>query len=176
MAKVYGLLAEFDGPGSLLHAAEKLRDAGYKRFDCHSPFPIHGMDKAMGIKESQLGWIVLVCGTSGLLGGLGLQWWASTIAYPLVISGKPLFSHQAFVPITFELTILLSAFGAVFGMLALNKLPMLYHQLFNSSRFKKATDAGFFVSLESTDSNFDATQSRKFLESIGGKSVEVVEE
>src|SRR5687768_110553 len=111
MAKVFGLLAEFPDTAALLHAAEKLRDAGYKKFDCHSPFPIHGMDKAMGLKQSPLGWIVLVCGATGLISALGLQWWASAVAYPLIISGKPLFSHQAFVPITFEVTVLLSAFG-----------------------------------------------------------------
>lgn len=168
------ILAEFDSPSDLLHAAEKMRDSGYTKFDCHSPFPIHGMDGAMGLKRSPLGYIIGVMGSIGLLGMVALTYWTNIYGYPMVISGKPLFSWQAFVPVIFAITILLSAFGAFFGMLAINRLPQLYHKLFNSERFGKVTDNGFFVSVESDDPKFDDAQTKQFLESIGGKNVEVI--
>ena len=112
-----GVLAEFENPGELLHAAEKTRDEGFKKFDCHSPFPIHGMDDAMGMKPSILGFIVFAMAAAGGTGGFLLQAWVATTAYPLVISGKPFLSGQAFVPVTFELTILLAAFGAVLSLI-----------------------------------------------------------
>ena len=171
---VYGLVAEFADPGALLHAAEKVRDAGYSKFDCHSPFPVHGMDKAMGLGPSNLGWIVLGGGLSGALLGIGLQGWSSAIEYPLVISGKELFSFPAFVPIAFELTILFSAFAAVFGMFGLIKLPMLFHNLFYVKRFKKASDDGFFLHIESTDAKFHESETKNFLSSIGATAVEVI--
>lgn len=173
--RVEGLLAEFENPAALLHAAEQLRDAKYKRFDCHSPYPIHGMDDAMGLAHSSLGWIVAVCGVTGASLGLLMQWWMSAVDYPLVISGKPYFAYQAFTPVTFELTILLSAFGAVFGMLYLNKLPMFFHPVFHSDNFAKMSDNGFFVSI-SAGKTFDADTTKAFLESIGGKNVEVLRE
>ena len=168
------ILAEFDSPNDLMHAAEKMRDSGYPKFDCHSPFPIHGMDGAMGLKRSPLGYIIGVMGSIGLLGMLTLTYWTNIYGYPMVISGKPYFSWQAFVPVIFAITILLSAFGAFFGMLAINRLPQLYHKLFNSERFGKVTDNGFFVSVESDDPKFDEAQTKQFLESIGGKNVEVI--
>ena len=121
--KMFGTLAEFDSPKSLMHAAEAVRDAGYKKFDVYSPFPIHGMDDAMGLRPSIMGWLVLGGGITGLLAGFGIQTWVSIFGYKLIISGKPFFSYQAFIPVTFELMVLLSAFGAVFGMFILNKLP-----------------------------------------------------
>ena len=119
------ILAQFDSANDLYHAAEKLRDNGYKEFDCHSPFPIHGMDEAMGLKRSPLGYIVFVIGSLGLIGIMTLMWWTSAVDYPLVISGKPFFSYPAFVPITFALTVLTSAIGATISMLAINRLPRL---------------------------------------------------
>jgi hypothetical protein len=172
--KTYGVLARFDSPTSLLKAAEKLRDAGYKKFDCHSPFPIHGMDDAMGLRRSPLGWIVGLLALIGGSGLLALQWWTSSVDYPLVISGKPFFSFQAYVPVTFAGAVLLGAFAATFGMLMLNRLPRLFHPVFYSNRFN-AGDDGFFVSIESDDSLFDANKTSAFLESIGGKQVEKLE-
>ena len=172
----WGLLAEFETPQAIYHACEKVRDAGYTAWDAHTPFPVHGLDKAMGLKPSVLPWITLAAGLTGLSGALLLQWWVSVIEYPLVISGKPLFSLPAFAPIMFELTVLLSAFGTVFGMLALNRLPMLYHPLFTSERFERVTDDRFFISIESSDSKFDAETTAAFLRELGADHVELVEE
>ena len=141
----FGLVAEFASPAELYHACEKVRDAGYTRWDAHAPFPIHGIERAMGLKASKLPWIVLVLALGGAAAGMGLQGWVATIAYPLVISGKPFFSWPAFVPVTFELGVLGGAVGAVFGMFALNQLPTLYHPLFSSARFERASDDGFFI-------------------------------
>ncbi|UCE65230.1 MAG: DUF3341 domain-containing protein [Candidatus Zixiibacteriota bacterium] len=172
--KIMGIIARFENTADLLSAAEKTRDAGYNKFDCHSPFPIHGMDKAMGLKRSGLGWLVGISGIIGTSSALLLQWWTSTIDYPLVISGKPLFSFQAYVPVTFALGVLLSAFTALFGMLILNGLPRLSHPVFYSDKFARFSDDGFFLSIESDDANFDPRQTAKFLESIGGKDIELL--
>ena len=168
------VIAEFADPGSLLKAAERIRDAGYKKFDTYSPFPVHGIEEAMGLKPTPLGWIVLCGGFLGLTGGFGLQTWVSTTAYPLTISGKPLFSFQAFVPITFELMVLFSAFFAIFGLLGLSKLPMFYHAVFKHSRMSTASSHGFLVSIESHDPLFDEEKVTSFLKEIGGSHVEVI--
>lgn len=174
--KTYGLLASFDGPADLLHAASRFRDAGYKKFDCHSPFPIHGMDDAMGLKPSELG-IIASVGSLCLGGGvLALMWWCSVKAYPLVLSGKELFSYQAFVPITFELCILGAALFTVFGMFHLNRLPTFYHPLFNSKKFETFGDDGFLMSVECADPKFNMAQTKALLESTGGKNIEVIED
>ncbi|PKK83137.1 MAG: DUF3341 domain-containing protein [candidate division Zixibacteria bacterium HGW-Zixibacteria-1] len=174
--KVEGILAEFSSPAALLKAAEKIRDAGYKKFDCHSPFPIHGMDRAMGLKRSPLGWIVGLAALFGTSAALGLQWWTSTVDYRLVISGKPFFSFQAYVPVTFALGVLLSAVTALLAMLILNGLPRLHHPIFYSDRFVKASDDGFFISIEADDPMYDTEKTRSFLESIGGTNPEVLKE
>ncbi len=171
---VYGLLAEFTSPGDLLHAAEKVRESGYHRFDCHSPFPIHGMDSAMGLPRTSLGYVIGLFALIGAVAGFTLQWWSSTIAYPMVIAGKPFFSWQAFVVVTFGLMVLSGAGAAVFGMFHYNRLPMLHHPLFNSENFKKVTDSGFFISIEARDPKFEAARTLEFLESIGGQNVEVI--
>jgi hypothetical protein len=171
----YGVLARFETPKDLFQACEKVRDAGYSRWDAHTPFPVHGLDAAMGLKSSRLPWLCLVMGLSGAAIGMGLQWWVHTQGYVLNISGKPLFSWQAFVPVTFELGVLGGALGAVGGMLAMNQLPMLFHPLFHSKAFERVTDDGFFVSIESWDPKFDAPLTRKFLEDIGGADVELIE-
>ena len=147
-AKLFCLLAEFKTPKELLDAASEVRKAGYHHFEAYSPFPIHGMDDAMGLKPSYLGWIVLFGGLFGASFGFGLQAWVATKAYPLVISGKPLLSTPAFIPITFELMILFSAFSAVFGMLAINKLPLFHHPVLNTKGFEKVTTDGFFLGVE----------------------------
>ncbi len=173
-SNIAGIIAEFETPKQLLEAAKKVRDAGYRHYDCHSPFPIHGMDDAMGEKRSPVGWIVGVMGFIGGTGALTLEWWTSAVDYPFIISGKPYFSVPAFIPIMFELTILLAAFGAVFGMLHLNRLPMLNHPVFESERFEQVTDDKFFVSILAKDSQFDETKTAEFLESLGSDYVELL--
>jgi hypothetical protein len=173
--KHYGVLARFSGPQELYRACERVRDAGYRKWDAHTPFPIHGLDAAMGLRQSGLSWIVLVLGLGGAAGGMLLQWWISAVAYPLVISGKPFFSWPAFVPVTFELGVLGGALGAVFGMFGLNKLPMLHHPLFNSEQFERFSDDGFFISIEAWDRKFDADTTTRFLREIGATDVELVD-
>ncbi len=174
--KVVGMLARYESAGALLKAAEKLRDSKYSKFDCHSPFPIHGMDDAMGLKRSPVGYFAGLGGTIGLSVGLGLQWWTSTVGYPLVISGKPLNSYQAFIPVAFGLTILFAALGAFAAMLIFNKMPQFWHIVFHSDQFAKFSDDGFFVSVEATDPKFDEATTRVLLESIGGTDLEVLQE
>ncbi|MCK5124677.1 MAG: DUF3341 domain-containing protein [candidate division Zixibacteria bacterium] len=174
--KTVGIMAQFSNPGELMKAAEKLRDSGYSKFDCHSPFPIHGMDKAMGLSSSSLGWVVGLAAIIGTTGALGLQWWTSTIDYPLVISGKPLFSFQAYVPITFAVGVLLSGVAALIGMLALNGLPRWNHPVFNSDKFEKVTDDAFFISIEAEDPKFHTDETIQFFESIGGTNCELLQE
>jgi hypothetical protein len=171
----YGLLAEFATPTDLYHACERVRDAGFTRWDAHTPFPVHGLDSAMGLKRSPLPWIVLVMGLTGAALGFLLQWWVHTDAYPLVISGKPYNAWPAFIPITFEVAVLFAALGAVFGMLGLNRLPMHHHPLFRSTVFERVTDDGFFISIESWDPRFDSSTTRKLLESLGARRVELLE-
>lgn len=170
----YGLLAEFENPHQLLEAAKKMNQEGFTKYDCHSPFPIHGMDDAMGLKRSPLGFIVFVFAAGALIAGFALEWWTSTIDYPIVISGKPYFSYQAYGPVAFALMVLTGAFTTLIGMLILNKLPQFFHPLFNSKRFEKIMDDSFFVSLSSEDNQFDIKKCKSFLEKIGGKNVEVI--
>jgi hypothetical protein len=170
----YGVLAEFGSVNQLYHACEQVRDAGYTRWDAHTPFPVHGLDRAMGLRRSRLPFIVLGMGLLGALGGFALQYWVHTIEYPLTISGKPYFTWPAWVPITFELGILFGSLGAVVGMLGLNQLPMHWHPLFNSGAFERASNDTFFISIESWDPKFDAARTRSFLEEIGARKVELV--
>lgn len=171
----WGLLAEFDTASEVYHAAEKVRDAGFNQWDAHTPFCVHGMDDAMGLGPSKLPYISLVMGLMGLAFGVLLQTWVSTTEYPMIISGKPLNSMPAFVPLIFEFSILFAALGTVFGMFFLNRLPMLHHPLFQSERFERVTDDKFFISIESTDSKFDTLTTAAFLREIGAKHVEVIE-
>jgi len=170
----FGLLAEYDSAGALFHACEKVRDAGYQKWDAHSPFPIHNLEKAMGLGRSRLPYVTLLFGLTGAIGGMTLQLWANGIAYPLVISGKPYFNWQPYIPITFECGVLLAALSTVFGMFAFNKLPMLFHPLFGVDRFEKVTDDGFFISVESWDPKFDTAKTRDLLTGTGAKHVELV--
>ncbi len=173
---VYGVLARFGTTGDLYRACEKIRDAGYERWDAHTPFPVHGLDRAMGLKPTHLPWIVLVLGLGGAATAMAGQGWIAAEAYPLVISGKPFFSWQAFVPVTFEVGVLAAAIGAVFGMFGLSRLPMHHHPLFGSAEFERATDDGFFVSIESWDPQFDVKKTGDFLTEIGAVHVETVEQ
>ena len=170
----YGMLAEYGSASAIYHACEKVRDAGYTRWDAHTPFPVHGLDGAMGLSRSKLPWLVLVCGLSGAAFAFGLQWWTSAVAQPVVIAAKPIFSWQAFVPVTFELGVLFAAFAAVFGMLAINGLPRLHHSVFHSERFQRASDDRFFISIESVDPNYDETKTRALLEEAGAEHVEII--
>ena len=168
------LLAEFDSAGKCLHAAEKLRDAGYTQFDSHSPFPIHGMDAAMGLKDSKLGAIVFPIALTGTTLAWLMMWWMNGVDYPLVIGGKPPYSFWSQVPIMFELTILLSAFATVFGMFALNRLPRHHHPVFNSERFGAFSDDKFFISVESEDPKWSLDRTKTLLESTSPAHVELV--
>jgi hypothetical protein len=171
---IYGVLAEFRNPKELIDAAETVKESGYSDFDTYAPFPIHGMEKAMGLKESPLGWIVLAGGLTGMIGILTLMIWIMGYDYPLNISGKPYINLPIYVPITFELTVLLSAFAATFGMFALNKLPRFHNPLFNVERFKKASDDGFFIHIESSDDLFSEEQASKLFTDSGAIHVETV--
>lgn len=171
---VYGLLAEFSDPGALLHAASEVREAGYRRFDVHSPFPIHGMDKAMGLGNSLVGFFTLGGGITGFALAYWLQWWTGEVAYPLNISGKPFFAIEPSIPIMFELTVLFAAFGAVAGMLALNGLPRPHSPLFYSRNFTRATDDAFFLHIAASDKCFDFEETRQLLMDLGGYHVELL--
>lgn len=174
MSSTYAVLAEFKSTGELLKAAESVRKAGYTKWDVHSPFPIHGMDDAMGLKPSILGRMVLGHAVLGFTGAVTLLTWASSIAYPINISGKPLANFPAFVPVTFELTVLLSAFGAVFGMFFLNNLPKHHNPLFNSDTIRRATDDGFFVVIETSDDLYHETKTADLLRGAGATLIETI--
>ena len=173
-SQIYGLLARFESPEDLMKAAVKVRDKGFQKFDCHTPYPVHGMDDAMGLKRSILGYIVGVGAVGGATVGMLLQWYVSTVDYPIVISGKPLFSWQAYMIITFVLMVLGGALSSLLGMFHLNRMPTFSHPLFNSKIFEKATDDYFFISIECEDPLFDEKNTVDFLSSIGGKDIEVV--
>jgi hypothetical protein len=175
-ASLFGVLARFAGPSELLDAAESLRDSGYRRFDTHSPFPIHGMDQALGLGRSKVPILVLAGGLLGACFAQTLQWYLNTRVYPLDIDGMPLNTPEAFVPITFETTILFASFAAVFGMLVLNGLPRLYHPLFRSAAFTRASDDGFFVSVEARDPKFDERETPALLAALGGTEIELVDD
>jgi hypothetical protein len=169
-------LAEFDTPDAIVHAAEKVRDAGYEKWDVHTPYPVHGMDHAMGLGDSRLGWIVLMCGLTGVSAAILMIQWMNGIDYPLVIGGKPPNAVPSMVPIMFELTVLLSAFGSVFGMLGLNELPKHHHPVFFSERFDACSHNKFFISVEVEDKKFDTKKTKELLESAHASYVELVEE
>lgn len=171
---LYGVLAEYDTPGELVEAARKVRDAGYTEFDCFSPFPVHGIDEAMGIKRTILPMIVFGGGCTGLIGGVFLQWWMNAYNWPWNISGKPAWSIPANVPIAFELTILLSVFATFFGMWILNKLPQVWHPFFRSERFGRVTDDAFLLGIEARDQRFELEGTTKLLNDAGAVAVEPV--
>lgn len=174
--ELVGVLAEFDDVDKIVRAAQMVRRAGFTRWDVHSPFPIHGIDFAMGIKPTILPWLVLAGGLFGLFGGLTLEWFANSSSYPFLISGKPIWSLPAHIPIGFECTVLCSAYTAVFAMLSLNKLPMLYNPLFKLERFKRVTTDRFFVMIDAADPRFDEARVIEFLTKLGAMSVERVED
>jgi len=167
--ELYGLLAEFDSATELVDAARQVRDAGYTSIDAFSPFPIHELDEALGFKRSILPYLCFAGGITGLATGIALQYFVHVIDYPIIVGGRPHFSLPAMIPPTYELTILFTAFTAVFGMLFLNGLPRPYHPLFNVPRFALATREKFFLLIESIDENFDLVETRRFMEGLEGQ-------
>ena len=168
---LFGLGAEFPSAAALLEAAKQIYAHGFKKWDVYSPFPIHGMDHAMGFKRSRVSLFSLIGGFTGLTTAFVLIYYTSALNYPLIVQGKPYFALEPSLPIFFELTILLTAFGTILGLLLLTLLPRLHHPVFNWDRFQRATDDGFFLVLEVTDPKFDPTASRQLLQGMGGTHI-----
>jgi hypothetical protein len=160
---IYGLIAEFDKSEDLIHAVEHTRREGYQKIDAYSPFPIEELSHAMGLHHTKLPFIVLIGGVLGCLGGYFMQYYAAVVDYPINIGGRPMNSWPAFIPVTFETTILCAAFAAVLGMLALNGLPMPYHPVFNVESFERASSDRFFLCIQAQDPRFDQERTRRFL-------------
>ena len=172
----YGIIAEFDTPADAMHAAEKVRDAGFRRWDVFTPFPVHGMDRAMGLKNSKVGWFAFIGGVTGYTCGMLMIWYLNAVDYPILVGGKPMFSPYAAFPPSYELTILFGAFGSLGGMLFLNKLPRLHHPLLKHRRFAQATHDKYFIVIETDDPKYSETETRQLLETAGSKHIEMVEE
>jgi hypothetical protein len=174
---IYGVVAEFPTPHELIHAVEKTREAGYRRIEAYTPFPVEGLAEALALKRNNVPLITLIGGLTGGLGGFFFQYWVSVIAYPVNIGGRPLNSWPAFIPVTFELTVLGAALSAVFGMLALNGLPRPHHPLFNVKRFvKHATSDRFYLCIEARDPKFSLADSARFLHGLKATHVSEVED
>ena len=174
--RVYGLMAEFDDPATLVAATRHSYHEGYRRMDAYSPFPVEGLAEALGARRKEVPLIVLLGGLVGCFGGFFMQYYIAAIYFPLNIGGRPLNSWPAFIPVTFELTVLVAALSAVFGLLALNRLPMPYHPTFNVPRFKFASRDSFFLCIEATDAKFDRDATREYLLSLGPREVNEVED
>jgi len=174
--KPYGVIAEFETAADILHAAEKVRDAGFHRWDVFTPFPVRGMDRAMGLKNSKVGWFAFLGGATGYATGMLMIWFMNAFDYPIIVGGKPMFSPFGAFPPSYELTILFGSFGAVFGMLFLNRLPRLHHPLLKHRRFALATHDRYFLVVETGDPNYSEMETRKLLEAAGSKHIEIVEE
>jgi len=172
----FGLAARFDSVDTFLKACERVRDAGYRRWDAYAPYPVHGLNDAMGIRHTRLPLVVLGAGITGAGGALLLQWWMNAHNYPVIVSGKPFFSLPANIPIMFELTILLSALATFIGMLAFNNLPMLHHPVLNSPSFDRVTTDRFLIVIETRDPAFDESRTRALLEAASGAEIAWVED
>jgi hypothetical protein len=173
--KNYGLIATFDTPGALMHAAEQVRDAGYRRWDCITPFPIHGMDKAMGVRRSRVPHFSLAGGITGLCTGMSMIWYMDRFDYPLTVGGKPLFSPLYAFPVSYELTILFTAFATIGGMFLLNGLPMHYHPVLHYENIRRGTDDLFFLVIEKADPRFDEANTKALLQKAGGREIAELE-
>jgi hypothetical protein len=175
-SRPYGIIAQFDTPADTMHAAERVRDSGFTKWDVFTPFPVHGMDKAMGMRNSKVGWFSFIGGVTGYTTGMLMIWWTNAYDYPVLIGGKPMFSPFGAFPPSYELTILLGSFGAILGMLFLNRLPRLHHPLLKHKQFALATHDKFFIVIETADPKYSDTETRKLLEGAGSKLIEMVEE
>ncbi len=171
----WGLLAQYEDPAAVYHACEQVRDAGYSKWDACTPFPVHGLEKAMGLKASPLPWVVLLVGLSGSAFMLWFETWTSGNAYPFIVGGKPLFSLPAFVPVWYELTVLSSCLAAFFGNWVINGLPRPHHPAFGSKAFERVTDDKFFIMVESADPRFKLEETRALLSKSGATLVEELE-
>ena len=175
-SKIWGAVAQFENPAELVDAIKSIRAAGYKSVEAYSPFPIHGMEKYLGIGHSKVPWITLCGGLTGLTIAFTLQYWTGAVDYPVVIGGKPLFAIEPSVPIMFELTVLLAALSTFAGLMVLNGMPRPYHPLDKYAPFRRVTDDKFFISIEADDPQFDADKAQKDLADVGGTNVALVEE
>lgn len=173
---LYGLAADFENPGVLMHAAEKCRDKGFKHWDVLTPFPVHGMDDAMGLKRSKVPYFTLFFGIMGFIIGTVMVWYTNGYNYPLIVGGKPIFSPVFPFPVMYELTILFAAFSSIFGMCFLNRLPLLYHPVLKAKNHEAITDNAFRIIIEASDSSFDLAQTKAFLEEIGGTNIQELED
>jgi hypothetical protein len=174
--ELVALMGDFASVDAVVSAVRQVRRVGYTRIDVHSPFPIHGIDEALGIRPTILPWIVLGAGLFGLAGGLVMQWWMNAFDYPLLVSGKPTWSLPANIPVIFECTILCAAYTAVFAMLILNRLPMLYNPLFKSERFRRVTSDRFFLVIDASDPKFSEKTTAELLAALGATDVDRVED
>jgi hypothetical protein len=174
--KTYGLIAMFDTPADIMRAAEAVRDAGYRSWDVITPFPIHGMDRAMGVRRSVVPRISLAGGILGLATGMALIWWSGALHFRLIVGGKPFFSPLFAFPIAYELAILFTAFATIIGMFVLNRLPMHYHAVMKQAHFLRAMDDRFFVVIEARDPHYEPAATRALLEKIGGREIEELED
>lgn len=170
---VYGVVAEFDNPEDLVVAALRASESGFTKMDAYTPFPVDGLAQALGMNDVRVKWIIFVGGLLGLAGGMGLMYYVSVVDYPLNVGGRPFFSWPAFIPVAFECTVLIAAFGAVFGMLGLNGLPKPYHPIFDASNFERASQDRFFLCIEAEDPQFE--EAEDFLSDVGAVAVTEVE-
>ena len=172
---IYGISAEFSDPDDLLTAAKKTHDAGYRRMDAYTPFPVHGMDEAIGFHDTKVPWTVFIGGVAGAFSGFALEIYTAWYDYPMNVGGKPMISWPQFIPVAYELTILFAAFGAVLGMILFNGLPKPYHPIFNAPRFDLASQDRFFLCIERIDPKFDIEHTEAFLRSLGAQNVAIVQ-
>ena len=174
-AQTHGLIAHFDTAPGLYHAAEQVRDAGYRNWDCITPFPVHGLDKAMGLKRSIVPRISLAGGITGFCTGMTMIWWTDAYDYAISVGGKPFFSPMFAFPVSYELTILFTAFATLGGMFLVNGLPMHYHPVLKHDHIRRGMDDTFFIVIEARDPRFHAANTRALLEKAGGKNITELE-
>jgi Protein of unknown function (DUF3341) len=176
MKRAYGLIAAFDTTPDLYHACEKVRDAGYSQWDALTPFPVHGLDAAMGIRRSKVPRISICGGITGFVTGMSFIWWSGAFEYPLIVGGKPYFSPMFAFPVSYELTILFTAFATIIGMFVVNGLPMHYHPVMKAPQFVRALDDRFYIVIEAHDPKYNAAATRELLAKAGGKDIAELEE